>query len=82
MSHKSAIKIAWLSSYPKPGSLVIVQSQPRVLNLGEFGDGGRAVSQHEPEAHGTQNRGKCRKVQLSILHFAVERKRNTDECRR
>lgn len=62
--------------YPKPGRLDLVQPQPRVRNLGELGDGRRAVTQHEPEAHGTQNRCKRSQVQLLVLHFAVERKRN------
>lgn len=45
----------------------------RVGDLHEFGDGRGAVSQHKPEAHGTQNGAQRRQVQLPILHFAADR---------
>lgn len=70
------IKSSCLALYPKPGGLDVVQPQPGVGDLGEFGDGGGAVAQHEAEAHGTENRRERRQVQLPVLHFAVERKRN------
>lgn len=59
------------SSYPKPGALHFAEPQPRVGNPAELRDGGGAVSQHEPEAHGTQNGGERGQVQLPVLHFAA-----------
>ncbi|PWA24192.1 hypothetical protein CCH79_00016240 [Gambusia affinis] len=53
------------SSYPKPGALHFAEPQPRVGDPAELRDGGGAVTQHEPEAHGTQNGGE--RGQISLL---------------
>lgn len=60
-------------SYPEPGGLVCIQLQSRVSNGSEFRDDGRAVPQHKPETHGTQNWCKSGQVQLLVLHFTKMR---------
>lgn len=64
------------SSYPEPGGLDAVQPQAGVIDPGELGDGGGAVTQHEAEAHGAENGRQRRQVQLPVLHFTAARKRN------
>lgn len=64
-----------MRSYPKPGRLVTIQPQPAIINAGEFWDGRRAVAQHKAKAHWTQNRRKCRQIQLLVLDFTAKGKR-------